>query len=122
MTILAETLGIGLDAPNGPGTPFGAGVWMFDILRLLTILCLLTVFATTPFAMAKSVTLGQRARLLGTAVILTGIFGTELDHFGDYAHYRLYVFFFGSAMLAWGSWSMFRYEQPATIKPAEGVT
>jgi hypothetical protein len=120
VTILAETLGIGLNAPDGPNTPFGEGVWMFDVLRLVTLLCLVGIFVVTPFCMARSVTLGQTARLLGAAIILGGAFGTELDHFGDYAHYRLYVNFFGSVVSAWGYWSFFRFEAPSTLRPTKG--
>src|SRR5688572_11426366 len=106
--------------PDGPSTPFAGPVFIYDVLRVIILVCILAIIALAPFAVMKTGTLGQKARFIGSTIVFIGVFGTELEHFGDFVHWRLYFNFLASTTMAWGYWSLFKYENPAELKPLIG--
>jgi hypothetical protein len=92
-----------LCAPSGPGTPFGSFVLILvDCLRILTMLIGMAVIVWTPRLVLESPALGQQCRLASQAMFALIVIGTEIDHMGDYAHYRLYVSFIAVALMLFG--------------------
>jgi hypothetical protein len=108
------------EEPDGPSTPFASGVLAYDVLRVIVLFCVAAICALAPLAVKKTGTLGQKARFLASTIVFVGVFGTELEHFGDFVHWRLYFNFIASTLMAWGYWSLFRYENPAELKPITG--
>jgi hypothetical protein len=109
------------NAPEGPSTPFGSGVMLFDLLRVIVLmLCLVIMMMSISAAGRPEGTLGQKVRLIGSALaFFLFIGGTELEHFGDYGHWRLYVGLLASSMVSWGMWSLFKFEAPSEFKAKE---
>ena len=103
------------EEPSGPNTPFGPGVFVFDVMRVIVISCVIGITVILPIAVRRSTVLGQKARIIGAGIVFIGVCGTEIEHFGDYVHWRLYFFFFASVAMTWGYWSLFRYEDPAEL-------
>lgn len=106
--------------PDGPSTPFHPGVIVYDIMRVVVMCCIIAIAGMMPIAVNRSGTLGQKARIIGSTIVFLGVFGTELEHFGDFVHWRLYFNFIAATSMTWGYWSLFRYENPAELKPMMG--
>lgn len=75
----------------------------------------------TPRLVLNAGTAGQRARLFGQGMFALVVIGTEVDHIGDYAHYRLIVSFIGLAVMLWGTWRI-RIEDPPRTRIHEKWT
>jgi hypothetical protein len=92
-----------LCAPSGPGTPFGNAVLIAeDILRIITMLLGMANIVWTPRLVLQAPALGQQCRLASQALFCLVVIGTEIDHMGDYAHYRLFVSFGAIAVMLFG--------------------
>lgn len=106
-------------APSGPGTPFATPeLAVVDTIRCFVLGVGIIVFFASIHAMFLTKTIGQIARLATLVVFLSSSMLTEFDHFGDYAHYRLYLHMIATIIAAWGTFSFFRFEKPATVRPA----
>lgn len=107
-----------ISPPGGPNDPFGSlGLVILDSIRVLIIGLGVSVLVVTPLAMIRTrLTAGQSIRIGALALFLLGAIGTEYDHIGDYAHWRLLVNIFASVGATYGMWSLFNWESPAKIK------
>lgn len=65
----------------------------------------------TPRLIINAGSAGQRARLFGQSMFALAVIGTEVEHIGDYAHYRLAISCIGLAVMLWGTWRI-RFEDP----------
>lgn len=76
--------------PTGPDTPFGSPLLIaLDAVRVIVWgLCLFIIgrALTTVYLIRNT---RQRAIYIALACGAFAIIGTEIDHLGDYAHYRL---------------------------------
>lgn len=108
-------------APDGPSTPFAYPVLWVDILRLIIMVLGVTIIVLTPRLMLRAVALGQVLRLGGAGCFALISIGTEVDHLGDYPHYRLFVMLLGVCLMSAGIWRM-RREIPPTTHGAENRT
>lgn len=95
--------------PGGPGTPFGSPVLaVLDTVRVVLWLLCVFIIGKALVAVFALRTLRQRAIYLAMSAGAFAALGTEVDHLGDYAHYRLALLFvFGVA----GAWGLFRIER-----------
>ena len=102
-------------APDGPSTPFGTPylIWA-DSFRIVVMLLGLALIVWTPRLVLDACAAGQRARLAGQGIFALIVIGTEVDHMGDYAHYRLFVTFLGIAAMLWGVSRISREIPPRT--------
>jgi hypothetical protein len=74
----------------------------------------LTIVAVIPYAtISHAKTLGQMLRLIALGLFAVSAIGTEMQHFGDWAHYRLFFNVAGVVVAAIGLWMMFKMERPA---------
>src|ERR1044072_224780 len=88
-----------LDAPDGPSTPFGSPVLIvLDVIRVLTMLISGYALVRCFRALFHYEEPHQRARFLALGLILLNVCGTEFEHLGDYAHYRLGFNFLASML------------------------
>lgn len=102
---------------QGPSTPFGStGFVVLDSLRVIVLVLGLFTILSTPRAMMKSHTLGQKARLGATALFIFTAIVTEFLHLGDSAHWRLLVNLVASVFAAWGTWAFLRWETPTEFR------
>lgn len=110
-------------APDGPSTPFAQAVLLFDIMRVLVVaMGLYIAFVSVMLILERANTLGMKARLAGTCMAyFFFIAGTEIAHFGDYAHWRLFLGFIAAVVYSWGLWSFYKWESPPTLRAARGV-
>jgi len=106
------------EIPDGPNTFMGDGVQLFDLLRLLIFAaCGAIAYYTFKAANEPTSTVGNKLRLFGVMIVfILYVAGTEIEHLGDYANWRLFVGFLASVSTAWGSWAYFKYESPPTIR------
>lgn len=89
--------------PTGPGTPFGTPwIAVLDTIRVLCWAACLYVITRCIHAVYSIRTPQQRAIYIALALFSFAILGTEVDHFGDLAHYRLAVFAIGSVAACYG--------------------
>lgn len=98
-----ECLLPGFCPPPGPSTPFGSPLLvLLDTVRLAVLLIgLATLWRLTtvgPNQLARS----RRIGYAGAGLLVLGAIGTELNHLGDHAHYRLLLFVVGVGLIAWG--------------------
>ena len=98
-------------APDGPGTPFSYGTLWLDIFRLVVMVLGVLLIVITPRLVFSAKAVGQQCRLLGHAVFASIAVGTEIDHLGDYANYRLPLTFAGVCLLLYGIYRM-KFETP----------
>lgn len=75
------------------------------------------LIVVTPRLVMDAEALGQKCRLAGHGVFALIVVGTEVDHIGDYAHYRLFLSFLGISLLLFGVWRMRREVPPRTREP-----
>ena len=108
--------------PPGPSTPFGTtGLMVLDIIRVIVMLTGLAIVIATPIVISRSKTLGQKVRFGATALLIISVIGTEYDHLGDYAHWRLLVHTVALVFAAWGTWSVFEWETPSGLRTDRDV-
>lgn len=107
------------DAPNGPDLPFGdPTLIILDSVRVAIISVGLITTLFIPLAMYRvRNSLGQLTRVAVLALFMLAAMGTEVSHFGDYAHWRLFLNIFATVGAGWGLWSLFAWETPAQIRP-----
>lgn len=99
----------GLSAPDGPDLPFGDPILaILDAIRVLLVFvpAAINVFAVPYVLATREMARGQISRFSGLALLSAAAFGTELDHFGDYANYRLALHAIGVSLLSWGVFRM----------------
>jgi hypothetical protein len=91
-------------APEGPNEPFAQPVliWL-DGFRILVMIMGVLLVVWTPSLILQARAVGQQARLLGQGIFSLIVIGTEVDHIGDYANYRLFLSFLGIAIMLWGT-------------------
>ena len=106
------------EAPEGPSTPFVGDLLVFDSMRLVVLaMCVVILILSIGAAFDKHGTLGQKARLIaGASVFFFYVGGTEIEHLGDYANWRLYIGFLTAAAMTWGMWSYYKFERPAELR------
>jgi hypothetical protein len=105
-----------ISPPAGPNTPFtGPTLFVLDSIRLLVIILGVGVILATPFAMARCKTMGQKIRHVALALFALSALGTEFDHIGDHAHWRLLANIIATVGAAYGIWALFAWERPAEI-------
>lgn len=104
-----------LCAPGGPGIPFGTpGLIALDCLRIVTMLIGVAIIVWTPRLVLEAPSIGQQARLASQAMFCLIVIGTEIDHMGDYAHYRLYVSFVAVSVMFYGLTRLHKEIPPKT--------
>lgn len=116
--MIASVIDTFFSAPQGPGMPFGdSTLIVLDTIRVIILSLGGSVLLATPYAMIRTrLTAGQSIRFGALALFLLAAMGTEFDHIGDYAHWRLVVNIFAVIGAAYGMWSHFTWEAPAQIK------
>lgn len=95
--------------PTGPSLPFGEPLLLvLDALRVVIMLGGIYMIAMS--AMAITLVRQPRQRGVYAAVIIAtlSIMGTELDHLGDYIHYR---FLINMAFVGVGCWALHRIQR-----------
>jgi hypothetical protein len=110
--VLAQTYAEGctswlLCAPTGPGVPFGTPlVGVLDVVRVVVILG--AFYAIGQCAAATVYIRNRRQRCIYGAVIalMLTIIGNEVDHFGDYAHYRLGLSLIAVVLACYGTYGI----------------
>jgi hypothetical protein len=101
-----------LCAPNGPNTPFAfPTIFWIDVARIIVMLLGMVLIVFTPRLVLQAGVVGQKCRLAGQGVFALIVIGTEVDHIGDFAHYRLALSFIGISLMLYGVWRM-RTESP----------
>jgi hypothetical protein len=89
--------------PRGPGTPFGTPlIAALDTVRLACWIASLYVVTRCIHAIYRIRTRQQRAIYVALALFAFATLGTEIDHLGDLAHYRLIVNIAGAATACYG--------------------
>lgn len=109
-----------LCAPDGPSTPFSAATLWLDLFRVVVMVLGVALIVLTPRLVFRAKALGQQCRLLGQAVFATITVGTEVDHLGDYAHYRLVLSFVGVVLMLYGVYRM-KFEVPPETRSEHRV-
>lgn len=93
-----------LCAPDGPSSPFGDPyLLIIDSVRLGTIILAAVVVCLSVVAMRR-LDNPQGTRFLSLAVFALVACLTEIDHFGDYASYRLLLNVVACALGVYGTW------------------
>lgn len=92
-----------LCAPDEPGTPFAAAVIWFDLVRVLAIGGGLVLLVGCLVAMRGVLDRQQAARFVALGGFAAICIGTEVEHLGDVANYRLFI---TAAAVAVGLWGM----------------
>lgn len=108
-----------LDEPDGPSRPWGdVGLWLCDALRTYCITAgIVYLLAVWVLVFRRAgVTVGQRVRFSLTILFVMVIIGTELSHYGDYVHWRLYFGTIAVSGMLWAVWSFWRRELPAQLR------
>jgi hypothetical protein len=102
--------------PQGPSDPFGSpALIVYDTMRLICIaLATIAVLLTGVYLLRRPTVPGQQARFLTSAGFAIVAVSVEVEHFGDYANWRLILVFICSAGAAWGNYSALRMESPPT--------
>lgn len=103
-------------APDGPGTPFSVETFWLDVFRVVLMVMGIYLIVLTPRLVFRAKAIGQQFRLLGHAVFAAVAVGTEVDHLGDYANYRLPLTFVGVCLLLYGVYRM-KYETWPVTRP-----
>lgn len=83
-----------LEAPDGPNDPFGSPlVSVFDSVRVLFVFIpgLVNMLGIPHLIAYRSIPRGQKRWFVALTLLSATACATELDHFGDYGHYRLFV-------------------------------
>lgn len=110
-TFIPETC-FALCAPDGPSAPFSTSALIIvDSFRILLMVMGMVLVVWAPRLALEARAPGQRARLIGQGIFALIVIGTEVDHLGDYAHYRLFITFIGISVMLWGV-SQLRHESP----------
>jgi hypothetical protein len=110
-----------LCAPDGPNTPFAfPTLFLTDILRICIMLLGVAIIVLTPRLVLSSPSKGQKARLLGQGIFALIVIGTEVDHIGDYMHYRLVLTLIGVSVMWWGLMQLKRECPPTHIDESTG--
>jgi hypothetical protein len=103
-------------SPDGPGVPFGPWpVWAFDELRVACFVGTAATMILTVAALrhaAHGATFGQQSRWLAALIFTISVAGTELEHLGDYASWRLLVNALALALNLYGLVHFLHHEQP----------
>lgn len=76
----------------------------------------LALIVWTPRLVLNARASGQQARLTAQCLFAMIVIGTEVDHIGDHAHYRLALSLIGVSLMLWGAWRL-RYEVPPVNRP-----
>jgi hypothetical protein len=106
------------EAPDYPSTPFAEALIVFDSMRLLVLaMCVFILIQSIGAMFTHGGNLGQKARLIGGALVFFFyVGGTEIEHFGDYANWRLYIGFLTAVAMSWGMWSYYKWERPSELR------
>lgn len=104
----------GFGAPDGPNSPFGTDVWVFDVIRCSVLGLAAICLVLTVLAVWKSYSLAQAFRLTTTALMIIIIASIEGEHFGDYANWRLGMSELALLGSTWGMWAYLRFELPTS--------
>lgn len=100
--------------PQGPSTPFATPeLIVYDTLRVVAIAAATgAAVAAVLMVMRPAGVAGQRIRVLASMGLLVAALTVEVEHFGDYANWRLIVILVSSMAMAWGNYAALRYERP----------
>lgn len=99
--------------PEGPSDPFGGpALVVYDTMRVLslTAVAVSIVFAIVLIARPYSA-VGQRIRFVSQAGLAVIAASVEIEHFGDYANFRLIFVLLVTVAAAWGNFLAVRYEK-----------
>lgn len=109
-----------LDAPQGPDMPFGSPLLIFlDTIRLLTVLASGFILVRCFRYLFVFPEPHQRARFVALGLIVLSVAGTEFEHIGDFAHYRLALNFLGSLVAIWGLKPVLPFAKQRPTEPDE---
>lgn len=103
-----------------PDVPFGPWpVWGFDLVRVVVFLLgsggvILTYVALAE--QAHGAPWGQQTRWLAGLLFTVSVLGTEIEHFGDYASWRLVVNLIAVTLNLGGLWSFLHHEPAAGMR------
>jgi len=117
---LIEWLNSLVYAPNGPGTPFATlTLVILDTIRLFIIVSAFAIAALTPYVTIRTIrTRHQRAGMWGLVCYALVSAGTEYDHLGDLANYRLVLFAIANALALWRLWGMLHHHGAPVRTPS----
>lgn len=106
-----------LCSPSGPGTPFAdIGLVIADTVRVLCSLGVVVLVVLHIIAIGRC-TSGQRLRFASLSVFAMAALGTEIEHLGDTASYRLGLNALGIALALVGAVSFLRDSSTADETP-----
>jgi hypothetical protein len=88
--------------PSGPDDPFGSPLLtVLDVVRVFVMVGALYTVAQSGIAIGKVDSWRQRVSYGGAILLEIYVGVTELEHIGDYAHYRLVVAVLAIGGLCW---------------------
>lgn len=94
-----------LDPPQGPSDPFGSPVLVIiDSLRVLVVIGAIYVVSRCIWALSAVKHWRQKSRFLALTLAVCILALTQIDHLGDYIHYRLPVTMLVIAFSVHGLW------------------
>lgn len=104
--------------PDYPSTPFEWPVFaVADTLRILIAVAAVVLLVASTRAIPASLTKGQKCRFLyvvGTSLVM---FGTEIQHLGDWPNWRFLVSLVTVVIGLYGIWQHLFHELPARERP-----
>lgn len=98
-----------LCSPDTPSTPFGSP--LLDVFDTLRVICYLTTVVIVVYAVVMATRTPyptQRARLAALAGFSLITLGTEIEHLGDGASWRLFSTIVVTVLAVYGMWGMTR--------------
>lgn len=104
--------------PQGPSTPFGnPELVVYDSLRVVCITAAVIIVGVAVFVVARrGRPIGQKVRYAASAGLAVIPVSVEIEHFGDYANWRLITALVALMAMAWGNYAGVRYEGPTQIR------
>jgi hypothetical protein len=96
-----------LDPPQGPSDPFGTpGLVVIDSALVLVVVGAVFVVSRCVWALSSVRHGRQKSRFMALLLAVCVLALTQIDHLGDYTHYRLPVTFILMCFAVHGLWKV----------------